>query len=177
MAVTNNSDGTVTAGLLTGDMTATAIASSLRSTSFSGISITGSSNVISSLAALGVTTNSKNNTVTLDTDTLASALTGNLNAVQSFFTDSTNGFCTQLTKYLDNTIGGTSSTTTGTLSQHLTSLSTQNSDITTQISNLETKITSDTAKWNSEFSAMEVAQSKVNQELTYLTQQVSSGAL
>ena len=49
MAVTNNSDGTVTAGLLTGDMTANGIASSLRSTSFSGISIPGSSNVISSL--------------------------------------------------------------------------------------------------------------------------------
>jgi flagellar capping protein FliD len=56
-------------------------------------------------------------------------------------------------------------------------LSTQSSDITTQISNLETKITSDTAKWNSEFTAMETAESKVNQELTYLTQQVSSGAL
>jgi flagellar capping protein FliD len=57
------------------------------------------------------------------------------------------------------------------------SLSTQSSDITTQINNLETKITSDTAKWNSEFTAMEEAQSQVNQELTYLTQQVSSGAL
>ncbi len=77
MAVTNNSDGTVTAGLLTGDMTANDIASSLRSTSFSGISISGSSNVISSLADLGITTNGKNNTVTLDSSTLNSVLAGN----------------------------------------------------------------------------------------------------
>ena len=177
MAVTNNSDGTVTAGLLTGDMTANGIASSLRSTSFSGISIPGSSNVISSLADLGVTTNGQNNTVTLDTDTLNSALSSNLNAVQSFFTDSTNGLCTQLTNYLNDTTGGPNITTPGTLQQHETDLSAQSSDITTQINNLETKITSDTANWNSEFQAMEVAQSQVNQELTYLNQSVSSGAL
>ncbi len=176
-AVTNNSDGTVTAGLLTGDMTATGIASSLRTTSFLGISIPGSSNVISSLADLGLTTNGQNNTVTLDTSTLNSALTGNLNAVQSFFTDSTNGLCTQLTNFLNDTIGGPNITTPGTLIQHEQSLSSQSSDITTQINNLETKITSDTANWNSEFTAMEEAQSQVNQELTYLTQQVSSGAL
>jgi len=177
MAVTNNPDGTVTAGLLTGDMTANGIASSLRTTSFSGISIPGSSNAISSLADLGVTTNGQNNTVTLDTTTLNSALSSNLNAVQSFFTDSTNGLCTQLMNYLNDTVGGANITTPGTLQQHETDLSTQSSDITTQINNLETKITSDTANWNSEFQAMEVAQSQVNQELTYLTQSVSSGAL
>jgi flagellar capping protein FliD len=82
-----------------------------------------------------------------------------------------------LTNYVNDTIGGTNITTPGTLTQHQTSLSTQTSEITTQIKNLETKITSDTAHWNSEFTAMETAQSKVNQELTYLTQQVSSGAL
>jgi flagellar hook-associated protein 2 len=176
-AVTNNSDGTVTAGLLTGDMTATGIASSLRSTSFGGISTSGSSNVISSLADLGVTTNGQNNTATVDTDTLNSALVSNLNAVQSFFTDPTNGLGTQLMNYLDDTIGGANTTTPGTLTQHETDLSTQSSDITTQISNLETKITSDTTNWNSEFAAMEQAESQTNSELTYLAQSVSSGAL
>ena len=173
MAVTNNSDGSVTAGLLTGDMTANGIASSLRALSFAGIT----SSTISSLADLGVTTNGQNNTATVDTDTLNSALASNLNAVQSFFTNSTNGLGTQLMNYLDDTIGGASTTTPGTLTQHETDLSTQSSDITTQISNLETKITSDTTNWNSEFTAMEEAESQTNQELTYLSQQVSSGAL
>jgi len=113
----------------------------------------------------------------VDTDTLNSALASNLNAVQSFFTNSTNGLGTQLMNYLDDTIGGASTTTPGTLTQHETDLSTQSSDITTQISNLETKITSDTTNWNSEFTAMEEAESQTNQELTYLSQQVSSGAL
>jgi flagellar hook-associated protein 2 len=177
MAVTHNADGSVTAGLLTGDMTATGIASSLRTTSFAGISLANSTGGISSLADLGVTTNGQNNTVTLDASTLTSALSSNLNAVQSFFTDSTNGLATQLINYLNDTIGGPNITTPGTLSQHETNLSAQSSDITTQINNLETKITSDTSHWNSEFQAMEVAQAQVNQELTYLTQQVSSGAL
>ena len=83
-AVTNNSDGSVTAGLLTGDMTANNIATSLRTLSFEGISIAGSTNAISSLADLGVATNGQTNTVTLATSTLDSALTSNLNAVQSF---------------------------------------------------------------------------------------------
>jgi len=173
MAVTNNPDGTVTAGLLTGDMTASGIASGLRSLAFSPVS----ANSIGILSNLGVTSNGQNNSIALDTGALDSALAGNLNAVQSFFTDTTSGLCTQLTKYLNDTIGGADITTPGTLSQHQTSLSTQSSEITTQIKNLETKITSDTAHWNSEFQAMELAQAQVNQELTYLSQQVSSGAL
>ena len=177
MAVTNNSDGTVTAGLLTGDMTAGGIASGLRTAGFSGVSIPGSSNVISSLASLGVTSNGQNNTVSLDTGALNTALGANLNAIQSFFSDSTNGFCAKLTNFLNDTVGGPNLTTPGTLTQHQTSLSTQSTEISTQISNLETKITSDTKHWNSEFQAMELAQSQVNQQLTYLTQQVSSGAL
>ena len=65
----------------------------------------------------------------------------------------------------------------GELTNHQASLSQQSTNITTQISNLETKITSDTALWTSEFQAMEQAQSQANQELTYLSEQVSNGSL
>jgi flagellar capping protein FliD len=82
-----------------------------------------------------------------------------------------------LTGYLNDTIGSANSTTTGTLTAHQTELSNQSSDITTQISNLETKITSDSAQWTSEFQAMEQAESQTNQELTYLSEQVSNGSL
>lgn len=176
-AETTNADGTVTAGLLTGDMTAEDITSELRSTGFSAdatLAISGSA--IQSLADLGITTNGKNNSITLDTDTLNSALTSNLSAVQSFFTDA-NGPLAQLNNYLNDTLGSPNSTTPGTLTQHQTGLSTQSSDITTQISNLESKITSDTAQWNSEFEAMEQAESQTNSELTYLSEQVSNGSL
>jgi flagellar hook-associated protein 2 len=177
MAVTNNPNGTVTAGLLTGDMTASGIASGLRTAGFSGISIPGLSNTIHTLADLGITTNGQNNTVSLDTSVLSNALAGNLNAVQSFFTDSTNGLCAKLTSFLNNTIGGSNITTPGTLTQHQTSLSTQSTEISSQISNLEAKIASDTKHWDSEFQAMEVAQAQVNQQLSYLSQQISSGKL
>ena len=56
-------------------------------------------------------------------------------------------------------------------------LTQQSTDINTQISNLETKISNDTNQWNSEFQAMETAESQTNQELTYLSQAVTNGSL
>jgi flagellar hook-associated protein 2 len=171
--VTTASDGTVTAGLLTGDQTADDIASSLRSLSFSGGFAPGSSNTISTLSALGIQTNSKDNTLSLsDTTALDSALANNLNGVKAFFSDPTNGLATQLNNYINSAIGDN-----GTLLVHEGTLSSQSGDITTQISNLENKITSDTSQWTTEFENMEQAQAQVNQELTYLSEQVSNGSL
>ena len=172
MAVTNNPDGTVTAGLLTGDMTANGIASNLRTLGFSAVATPGSTNAISSLAALGLTTNGQNNTVTVDSSKLNAVLATNLSAVQSFFANTSGGFASQLNNYLDGAIGDT-----GTLTMHQTTLSNQSSDITTQIKNLEAKITTDSNRWTTEFQAMEQAQAQVNQELTYLSEQVSNGSL
>ena len=62
----------------------------------------------------------------------------------------------------------------GSVANHQASLTTQSDNITTQIANLEKKIATDSAHWTTEFQAMELAQSKVNQELTYLSQQVAS---
>lgn len=171
--VTTASDGTVTAGLLTGDQTANDIASSLRSLSFSGGFAPGSSNTISTLSALGIQTNSKDNTLSLsDSTALDSALANNLNGVKAFFSDPTNGLATQLNNYINSAIGDN-----GTLLVHEGTLSSQSGDITTQISNLENKITSDTSQWTTEFENMEQAQAQVNQELTYLSEQVSNGSL
>ncbi|MGO8764245.1 MAG: flagellar filament capping protein FliD [Limisphaerales bacterium] len=177
MTVTQNSDGSVTAGLLTGDQTANDIASQLRSTTFSADTAAAQAgSPVQSLADLGLATNGQNNTATLTTSTLDSMLTSNLNDVQSFFTDA-NGPLAQLNSYLNDTLGSTDSTTTGTLIQHEQTLSSESGSITTQISNLETKITSDTAQWTSEFEAMEQAEATANQELTYLNQQVTNGSL
>jgi flagellar hook-associated protein 2 len=169
--VTTASDGTVTPGPLTGDLTADGIASGLRDAVFSPMS--GLSGTIQMLSDLGIQTNGQDNTLSLtDTSTLTDALTNNLSGVKAFFTDTTNGWATQVNNFVNDTIGDN-----GTLINHQASLSAQSSDITTQISNLETKITSDSAHWTSEFEAMEQAQSQVNQELTYLTQQVNNGSL
>jgi flagellar capping protein FliD len=45
------------------------------------------------------------------------------------------------------------------------------------VTNLEKTITSDSARWTSEFQAMEQAQSQINQQMSYLTQQINNGTL
>jgi flagellar hook-associated protein 2 len=169
--VSTAADGTVTPGTLTGDQTANDIANSLRSLSFMAGS--GLSGAIQTLGDLGIQTNGQDNTLTLsDSSTLDSALANNLSSVQSFFSDATNGMATQLTNYVTSITASD-----GELTNHQASLTQQSNNITTQISNLETKITSDTAQWTSEFQAMEQAQAQCNQELTYLSEQVSNGSL
>jgi flagellar hook-associated protein 2 len=169
--VTTSSTGTVTPGPLTGDQTADDIAENLRSLSFSAGS--GLSSSITSIGDLGIQTNGQDNTLTLgDSGTLDNALANNLNAVQSFFADATNGMATQLNNYITNITGDN-----GELTNHQAILTQQYNNLSTQISNLETKITSDSAQWTTEFEAMEQAESQANQELTYLSEQVTNGSL
>ena len=169
--VSTGSDGTVTAGILTGDFTSTGIASQLRSLSFTaGADLSGS---IRSLGALGIQSNGQDNTLKLsDTNALDAALAGNLTSVQALFTDATNGIAAQLNNYITNVTGPS-----GELTNHQADLTTQSSNLSTQIANLEKKIQADSALWTQEFQAMEQAQAQVNQELTYLSEQITNGNL
>ena len=168
--VTTSSANKVTPGVLTGDQTANGIASSLRS--LVTASVPGLSGALNMLSNFGIQTNGQDNTLAVDTDALNSALSGNLNNVQTLFADPTSGLGTLINNYLNATIGDD-----GTLTNHQASLTQQSSDITTQIANLENKITADTQLWTAEFQAMEQAQSQANQQLTYLSQQITNGSL
>jgi len=170
-AVTTSSSGTVTPGTLTADTTAAQLTTSLRSLVATAVPAL-SGNVVSMLSDLGITSNGQNNTLSVDTTTLDSAVANNLDAVNTLFNDPTNGIATQLNNYLTNAIG-----TNGTVTGHQASLSQQSSNLTTQISNLNTKISSDEAQWTTEFQAMEQAESQSNQELTYLSEQITNGSL
>jgi flagellar capping protein FliD len=99
-------------------------------------------------------------------------LTSNLSDVQALFSDSTSGLATQMNSFITGTVG-----TNESLPVRTADLTTQNSDITTQISNLEAKVTNDSNQWDSEFAAMETAEAQANQELTYISQGVTSGSL
>ena len=172
-ATTTDASGNVTAGTLTGDQSSSSLASTLRSLSFSVVTVAGLPGSLNQLADLGLQTNGQDNTVTLaDSGTLSTALTNNLSGVQSLFSDPTNGLAVQLNNFLTNTIGDN-----GTLTQHQTSLTRQSNSINTQIANLEKKIATDSAQWTNEFQAMEQATAQANQELTYLSQSVYSGTL
>jgi len=169
--VTTAADGTVTPGTLTGDQTANDIASTLRSLSF--MAGPGLSGAIKTMGDLGIQTNGQDNTLSLSSPaTLSSVLAANLSAVQSFFSDATNGIGAQLNGYITNITASD-----GELTNHQAVLTSQNNNLTTQVANLETKITSDSAHWTTEFQAMEQAQAQVNQELTYLSEQVTNGSL
>jgi flagellar hook-associated protein 2 len=169
MAVTTAADGTVTAGILTGDQTANEIASRLRSLSFS-LSVPGSTSTVKTLGDLGIQTNGQNNTLSLgDSTVLDGQLANHLNDVQAFFADPTAGLATQLNKYFDNTIGAN-----GTLLSHQSALTKESAGFDTQIANLEKKIKADSAQLTSEFQIMEQVQARVTQQLTFLTQQITN---
>jgi flagellar hook-associated protein 2 len=169
--VTNNSDGSVTPGPLTGDPTAYAITSSLRSMLTAVVSVTGLPGSMNQLSDLGIKTNGQNNSVTLDTNALSAAISNNQINLKTLFTDSAKGWVKQANDFLDRTIGDS-----GSLVTHQTTLANGIKSINTQISALEKKIASDTAKWNSEFQAMELAQSQTNQQLTYLSMQLTKSS-
>jgi flagellar hook-associated protein 2 len=168
--VTVSSSGAITPGVLTGDLTASGMATSLRSLVTGAVP--GLSGAVSMLSDLGIQGNGQNNTLSVDTSTLDSVVAANLSSVQTLFADPTNGLATQMNNYITNATGAN-----GTITDHQASLNQQVTALNSQISNLETKITSDTATWTSEFTAMETAESQTNQELTYLSEQITSGSL
>jgi flagellar hook-associated protein 2 len=169
--VVTGSNGTVTPGTLTADQTSSQVATSLRSLMSTAVSSL-SGNVVSMLSDLGITSNGKNNTLSVDTSTLNNAVADNLNAVSTLFNDPTNGIATKLNNYLNNAIGAN-----GTITNHQASLTQQSTNLTTQISNLNKKISTDEAQWTTEFQAMEQVDSQTNQELTYLSEQITNGNL
>jgi flagellar hook-associated protein 2 len=171
-AASTTVNGKVTAGTLTGDISAANLATSLRSNFFSPVSISGLSDTLSQLAGLGFTSNGYNNTVTLDSSTLTNVLTNHLSDVKKLFTDTTNGLAVKMDSFLTNTIGDS-----GTLTAHQTALTKQSTSIDTQIANLEKQITADSDYWTKEFQNMETAQSQLSQQLSALNQQISKGNL
>jgi flagellar hook-associated protein 2 len=169
-AVNTSSSGTTTPSTLTGDLTASNLASDLRTSANNPVA--GLSGAIKMLSDLGIQTNGQNNTIALSSaSTLSTALTNNLSEVQSFFSGA-NSWGAQMNNWLNSTIG-----TGGTIPNQQATLTQESTNITTQISNLETKVSSDTAQWLSEFQAMELATSQTNQEMTYLSEQITNGTL
>jgi len=172
-AISTSSSGAVTPGTLTGDATTNNLVSGLRSVMSQVANIAGTSGTITQLADLGFSTDGSDNSISLATSSsLTTALTNNLNDVKALFSDPTSGLATQMNSFITNEID-----TNGTIPTRTADLTTQTQDITTQISNLEAKISTDTDNWNSEFEAMETAESQTNQELTYLQQGVTNGSL
>jgi flagellar hook-associated protein 2 len=169
--VSTSSSGTTTPGPLTGDETANQLVTDLRSMVTSAVSSL-SGQQVSMLSDLGITSNGQDNTLAVDTSTLDSAVADNLSDVSALFNDPTNGIATQLNNYITSALG-----TSGSITNQQATLTQESSNITTQISNLNTQISTNEAQWTTEFEDMETAISNTNQELTYLSEQVTNGNL
>jgi flagellar hook-associated protein 2 len=166
-AVTTDSTGKVTPGILTGDNTVESIATKLRSMVFSSVS--GLNGSVTQLNALGYNTNSNDDTLSLtDSTALDNALANNMNDVKAFFTTASTGVAAQFNAYLAGTVGGPESGVEGTLPQVRDSLTAQSQNIDTQIAAMETRITADQTRMVNEFTNMETIRTQLNTDLSYL---------
>ncbi len=158
-ATTTSSTGTVTAGILAAGGDAADIASSLRTLTYSPVVNTGVA--VTSLDDLGITTNGKDNTLSISNNQkLSDALANNLSLVQDLFTNSTKGIATKLSTLMDNTIGAN-----GSLMAKQASLTKQSNDINTQVANMERTVQADSDRLTNEFVAMETAQQAAKTQL------------
>jgi flagellar hook-associated protein 2 len=166
---TTSSTGTVTAGLLTGDMDVENIAFTLRQ--MIDATPSGGTTGFENLNDLGITSNGSDNTLSLDSTTLNSALTSNLSAVQNLFSNATTGLAATTQTYVS---GLTSSS--GVLATDETNMSNQAQAAANSISTLQARIAKDQTTLDDEFAAMETAIESLNTDKQYLNDYFSSSS-
>ncbi|MGA4643133.1 flagellar filament capping protein FliD [Limisphaera sp. 4302-co] len=161
---TTDSKGVVSAGVLAGESDANEIASRLRALAYQQVS--GLSSVADHLADLGITTSGEDNKLTLrDESALDELLRTNLAAVQQLFTGEGVGLAVRLHDYVEQLVGED-----GTLIQKQANLARQSSDIDEQIAEMERLLEQNRQRMIEQFTAMEQAQARINQQLQYLLQ-------
>ena len=167
-AIETSASGSVSSGVLSSLQDVTEIATALRSKSFSAI--TGMSGSITSLASLGIQTSGDDNSLTLqDSAALDDALSDNLDAVKSLFTQDSTGLVARLGGYLEKVAGDD-----GSLATTQANLTKQSTEIDTKIADMERVVQQQQQTLTASFVAMETAQAKIQQQLTYLTKNFGS---
>jgi flagellar hook-associated protein 2 len=119
---------------------------------------------VQNLNDMGITSNGTDNTLSVDSSALNSALANNLGAVQNLFTDSTNGLATTLNSYLTDTTGSN-----GILATKESGFTQQESSINTSITNLQSQISQNETELQNQFVQMEDAINTINTQKEYLT--------
>lgn len=164
-ASSTDAQGKIKAGLLAADGDVSAIGAVLRSTLFRSVS--GLSGAITHLEALGITSNGNDNSLRVaDEKKLAQVLAESPDKVKALFTDSTDGLAVRLQALLDKTIGDS-----GTLVTHQEAIDHQVTAMTSQLAGMERLVLSNKDRLTNSFVAMETAQAKINQQLSYLQKQ------
>jgi len=128
---------------------------------------TGSS-TYNSLASIGITTNA-DGTLSLNSTTLANALSTNFTAVSSLFTSASGGVATSLNTQLTNDLGST-----GAIASNTTSLTSQETALGEQTTQLNNQMTALTASLTQQYSALNTLLSSLQTTSSYLTQAFAS---
>ena len=163
-ASTTDAKGVVTAGILASESDAYTLAGQLRKLATSQLS--GLSSAFKQLETIGISSNGNDNTLAVAADgALDDALSENLTSLKELFTNSTQGLGVQLDTFLEATIGDE-----GSLISRQDNLDKQSLSIDTQIVDQEKLVQSHRAQLITSFLAMESAQSRVNQQLSFLSQ-------
>uniref|UniRef100_UPI0038B928EE flagellar filament capping protein FliD n=1 Tax=Paraburkholderia sediminicola TaxID=458836 RepID=UPI0038B928EE len=147
-------------GVLLGNSTLNMVQNQLASIVATGVK---NGNTTTSLASLGISLNA-DGSLSVDSDTLNSALQTNQSTVASLF-NSTNDVAEQLNTNITNYLStsGVMQTRTTALNTDLTNLSTQQTSLT----NYQTQLTS---MYNAQFTALNTLMATMNNNSQYLTQ-------
>ena len=161
-ASSTDADGKVQLGILAGEALPAEISRSLRSKATGDV--TGITSTIKRLESIGYSTSGYSNQVSLsDSSTLDSALRDNLGQVKNLFTTTTHGLGNSFFSYLDSLLDddGAMATTQQNITDRV-------SDIDQQLADHERRVQSNREALIRSFVAMEEAQSKVNQQMSFL---------
>ena len=162
-ASSTDADGKVSLGVLAGEPLAAEISRELRSKGTSDV--TGITSTIKRLESIGYSTSGYTNQIELsDSTKLDSALRDNLGQVKSLFTTTTYGIANSLYTFLENLLDDD-----GSLATTQENMTDQISDIDKQIADHERRVKSNREALIRSFVAMETAQAKINQQMSFLS--------
>jgi flagellar hook-associated protein 2 len=156
----------VTSSILSGNRELSDIARKLRTELYTSSGLTGT---VNRLSDLGVTSSGIQNTVSFNSSVLEAKLASASDDVNAFFKDAgTSAFMTRIkTNFLDKMITDAGSATGG-LQAQLTSFTKQNTNLDKQIEEVERRLASQRSTLEASFIAMEKAQSRFQQQGSYL---------
>jgi len=153
--------------VLYGESEAENIASQLRSIVVSEVA--GLNESLNHLSEIGISTSGYDNGLTVsDSELLSDTLINDLDQVKSIFQDETNGIGVKLLAFIDQQIGED-----GALPDKVERLNEQSSDIDDQIQRMETFIEARRQRLIDGFVAMETAQQKINQQMSFLSSRLN----
>lgn len=148
---------------LTGDYAASSIQSQVRS----AINVMSGSGTIRNLSQLGITTNIKDGTLTVDSNKLAAAVSDNPADVQELLAGS-GGLADTLTKVTNNILGSS-----GLLATAVDSANRSSTDLKQQYDDTSARIATVMANYQKQFTNLDAMVAQMNSISTYLTQQLS----